>query len=207
MKIIVLCCLLTFYGCTSKHVTTTWKAGRVTAKYNHVLVVAIVPGEDSNLRKKIELDFSAGLETMGYNALPAFSTFGFKGLSGLGEENTYLKLCSNGIDAVLIVALVNKTRQTYQTTGKTYIYPNSYYYRRIWNYSNLTDDDVSPKKYFWESILFNLSTLEAVTTIRTTPFIKTGQETINNKLAAMFIKKLYQEKVLRKQEPIQFKAF
>lgn len=208
MKWIAACYLLTaLCSCVSHQVTTTWKAEHISPPTSgRVVVVAILPDKDSLTRKKIEKEAAEMLESLNYQAVSAVSAFGPKGLSGLGEETTYSKLCSNGIDAVMIIALVHKTKQTYYQAGKTYRQPHSYYYDRIWNYKRSLLDTAGGKEektqYFWESILFDLSTLEALHTARTKAFAKRDIENTSNDLAKQIIKNMVREKVLNKQEPL-----
>lgn len=211
MKSITACCLLLFaVSCTGpRHITTTWKATQATETYEHVLVVAILPDEDTVLRKKIEQGFTSELNGLGYQAESALTKFGADGLRQLGEESTYLELHNTGIEAVLIIALAGKTNQSYHRAGKAYVHPNSYYYRRIWDYKkNLVDTTAARQEapYFWEGILFNLSTLEAIATIRTQPFTQSQQAPVNDELAKLFLKKLLHEKVITKKA-VSPKAF
>jgi hypothetical protein len=196
------CLLATLYSCSSRYMTTTWKADVIApARYDQVMVVAIVPEEDSLLRKTIETDVVNGLAGLGYHAVSAQARFGPKGLSGLGEGNTYLKLCEAGIDAVMTVALIRKTNQTYRQKGEAYVHPNSFYYNRIWNYKNFSIDvPEEATQYFWESIFFDPGTLEAVITVRTEPFAKTRQEKINTELADGIIRKMLSEDILQRKK-------
>lgn len=200
VAIITACSLLTvLYGCTPRRITTTWKPDHVLpASYNRILVVGILPEKDSLLRKQIEKDLSNSLQQLGYQAIPANIMFGLKGLSDLGQENTYLKLCSNDIDAVLTVALVRETKESLSPAGKIYEDPNSYYYTRIWSYKHLQADE-SPAtiktEYFWEAILFDLAALEAAATFKTRPFTTSGEAKVTNDLARLLTKKLTREDV------------
>src|SRR5882757_6020719 len=95
------CCILVILGgCSSQRIVTTWKTDRLTdVHYKKILVVAILPDKDSALRRKTENNFVLALQQLGYNAISALEEFGAKGLSNSGQENTYLKLYNNGIDA------------------------------------------------------------------------------------------------------------
>lgn len=209
MKIILLgflCAML--YSCSSPRITTTWKAEPVHSEnYRRILVVTILPEADSLLRKTIEAQTVSALNSMGYQAKSAVSTFGPKGLAASGEEDTYLKLCTSGIDAVLTFALISE--ESHYAAINPYMHSNNYYYNRIWSYKKMQADTINTDPeidYFWESMLFDLATLEAVSTIRTRTFTKDGGQKITNDLADLVIRKMTKEKVLEKKNS-NLKAF
>ena len=61
-----------------------------------------------------------------------------------------------------------------QNSGRSqYLHPNSYYYNRMWNYKKMQTGLNYSKpgtKYFWETIMFDLLTLQAIGMVRTLPF-------------------------------------
>lgn len=198
--------LVVLSSCSSQRIVTTWKSNHVeTLGYKRILVVAILPDKDIALREKTENSFVSTLEQTGYKTGSALKEFGAKGLSNSGQENTYLKLYNSGYDAVLTVALIRKTKQNFHRPGQAYIHPNSYYYNRIWEYKNIQAEDTSfenagEPEYFWETILFDLSSLEAACTVRTQPFAKDKEQETNDNLAKRIIRKITREKVLQKQK-------
>jgi hypothetical protein len=101
----------------------------------------------------------------------ALHEFGPKGLANLGEEETYIKLCSKGIDAVITIALIDKGKEIKSKSHKAAGYPGKYYYDRIWNYkiiqAEFTNGNLEEAEYFWETILFDLAALEPQCTIQT----------------------------------------
>jgi hypothetical protein len=202
--------LLILSGCSSHRIITTWKADpvSVTSRYK-ILVIAIVPEEDSTLREQTEKNVVATLEDMGYQAMSAIGQFGPKGLSAPGEQGTYVKLCDAGIDAVITMALIPTTKKTDQWNTSEYMHPNSYYYHRIWNYRTIQDEHKNyQSEYVWESILFDLATLQAFVTVRTNPSAKKEQIQSSNEFTNRLIKKMIKEKVLKKKiEPNYLKPF
>lgn len=114
MKLTIICFLLTTLSCcSSNRIITVWKtSSSYKTEFKQVLVVAILPEEDSLLRKQIENDATINLKNFGYPAISALEHFGAKGLANMGEEATYIKLCNSGIDFVLTIALNPKTKET-----------------------------------------------------------------------------------------------
>jgi hypothetical protein len=191
-------------GCASQRITTTWKTEYISPpEHQRILVVTILPDQDTSDRKVIEQNFTAILNGLGYQAVSAVSEYGLKGLANLGEENTYTKLHNSGIDAVLIVALVNTLKERNQRPANVYTYPNAYYYRRIWNYKNTLvqpgADTSKHDRYSWESLLFDLSKLEVDCAVRTPSSSKAEQLKMNDDMARKIIQKMVKEKTLKQK--------
>jgi hypothetical protein len=211
MRIILVFSLLVLLsGCGPQKITTTYRVEPAfPRRYQTILVVAVLPDADSMLRKTIETETVVSLTSYGYNTVSAIAVFGPKGLAAAGEEATYLKLCSNEIDAVMTLALVPKGKEIYHPGTSQYIHTNNYYYNRIWDYKKMQPDMVlaNPEdEYYWESILFDLRTLQATSIIRTRPFTTYNREKINNSLVRMIMKKMTKEKIIRKRSE-KLKAF
>lgn len=168
------------------------------------MIAGIVKTGNDSFRLKMETHFADDLRNMGYDAVSALQEFGPGGLANLSEEETYIKLCTRGIDAVIVIVLIDESKEKQQPFRKSYGSPNKYYYTRIWNYKNiqaeLTDeyykDDTS---YFWESILFNLRTLEAEYTIQTKTFKNIREEMMAHDFEKKIIKKMVKEKIITDQ--------
>ena len=141
------------------------------------MVVGIVKDSSPALRKFIEDSFVQDLRSIGYNAVSALQEFGAKGLTDIEQEATYLKLCNNGIDAVITVALLDKEKERYHTPSRIKYYSGPYYYNRIWSYRHMQAEAIPAShfsnletKYLWESILFDLQTLSPVYVAQTKSF-------------------------------------
>ena len=89
-----------------------------------------MPGEDSLLRRLIENEATVKLKELGYPSISALEHFGAKGLADMGEEATYIKLCNSGIDFVLTIAFIYKTKEKSYGSEGSLLYPGSYYYNR-----------------------------------------------------------------------------
>jgi hypothetical protein len=202
----ILFIMLMIGSCSANRMVTSWKTQHLTPViYHRVLVVAILPDEDSATRDKIETSFTAALHNLGYyNVVTSLAEFGRSGLRNLGQDETYIKLCNSGIDAVLTIALVNRTKETSRSPATARTHPNNYFYNRIFEYKTLLTepgDRTENEQYFWETILFDLSKLEAVTAIQTVPSSKPGQLKMGNDLSRRILKTMVKEKTLKKQLP------
>jgi len=192
-------------GCGAPVIKTTWKAQHnIQPIYNKILVVAITDEQDVTLRKQLEKTLSDDLMKLGYKVVSALEEYGPKGLAASSEAETYIKLRNTGIDAVITMALIDKDKEVYQKQKKKYRYPSNYYYNRIWNYRQIQpeaikDEDLVNKEFFWESILFDLKTLEPQSTMQTKPFTPDMTESKGKEYEKKIIHKMVKEKILRKQ--------
>jgi len=198
-------------GCSSQNILITSNKYHFPLHHSKIMTVGVIKSDNDSMRIRIEKGITADLSGIGYYAVSALEEFGPKGLANLDQQETYLKLCNHGIDAVITVALIDKTKEKQFKTQRSYAYTNTYYYNRIWNYKNIQADLVDKNftvksEYFWEAILFNLSTLEAECTIQSSSF-----NSLDDKKAGQFekqvVKKMIREKILRKQNIKTLKPF
>lgn len=198
-------------SCSSPYILITSKKYHFPLNYSKIMTVGVIKGDNDSIRICVEKSITEDLRAIGYNAVSGLEEFGSKGLTNLDQEETYLKLCNRGIDAIIIVALIDKSKENQFKTRRSYAYTNTYYYNRIWNYKNIQADLVDKNSSvkidcFWEAILFNLSTLEAECTIQSASFTLS-----ENKIAGQFekqiVKKMIDENILRKQNVKSLKPF
>src|SRR5688572_11861124 len=162
-KLPILCFLLfALSACSSRRIIMVWKQEHTySTLFKQIMVAAVLPEKDSLIRKNTESEFASNLNDVSYPAIPAFEYFKNRGSARMDQEGTYIRLCESGIDYVLIVALVPVTKNKYDENSRSSFYTNNYYYNRIWEYKNKLDDtknNIGP--CFYESILFDLSTLQ-----------------------------------------------
>lgn len=200
---------LFFCSCSSPRITATWKTEPIfRERYFRILVIAVLPEADSVLRKTIETEAARTLSSYGYHAVSAVSTFGAGGLAAGSQEATYLKLCDSGIDAVMTFALVPENESRYAGASQ-YLHPNSYYYNRMWNYKKMQTElnySRTETNYFWETIIFDLLTLQAIGMVRTYSFSDYQQNKITNEVADLVLQKMLKEKIIQKKHTY-LKAF
>jgi hypothetical protein len=196
-------------GCGANRTVTAWETYHIApSPYSRILVVAILPDEDSLVRENIETSFSTALSNLGYKTVTAISEFGRTGLRDMGKDETYIKVREKGIDAVITIALVNRTRENSTLPAAAHNYRNNFYFNRIFQYKdNLTQPGTNTRneEYYWECLLFDLAKLEATIAVQTVPSSKPAQVKKGNDLARHLIRKMVREKTLKRQRPL--KAF
>jgi hypothetical protein len=200
--IFFLLAILMIAGCRSSHIILAYKnPNRPRQEYKRIVVAGIVKSENDSLRIQIEKWFADDLKKLGYNAVSATDEFGPGNFGVEGQAETYRKLCGKGIDAVITIALVDKSKEKNSQPRKVYGYPNNYYYDRVWNYknilANLSDEsNQNNSGYFWESIFFDLSTLEAQCTVQTRSFNVMDEKKISRDFENQIIYKMVRQKIL-----------
>jgi hypothetical protein len=205
--------LLVLIGCSTYRSASTWKVpGRFTKQYNKLLVVGIVHDSDLTLRQKMEAQFVSDLQDLGYMAVSALAEFGPNGLLNLAQEDTYLMLCGKGIDGVVTLALIDKRKEEQFIPAQVVYRSSMYYYDRIWNYRKIRADvqnaalpSANAEAYRWESIFFDLTTLEPVFTIQTKSFEPLAAEEQAHRYGKNILSSMVKNKVLKKQ-PQQVKT-
>ena len=205
--------LLLVIGCSTYRSASTWKVpGRFTKQYNKLLVVGIVHDSDLTLRQKMEAQFVSDLQDLGYMAVSALAEFGPNGLSNLAQEDTYLMLYSKGIDGVVTLALIDKRKEEQFIPAQVVYRSSMYYYDRIWNYRKIRADvqnaalpSADAEAYRWESIFFDLTTLEPVFTIQTKSFEPLAADEQAHRYGKTILSSMVKNKVLKKQ-PQQVKS-
>lgn len=153
------------FACSTSKITSTWKAENVQPQsFKKVLVLGLINEPDRTIREKMEADIVANLENLGYTAICSCDEFGPKAFENMTEQQALAKLGNSGIDAVLTIVLLDKTKEKFYVPGKTYYSPYSVYQGRFWGYYNTMHSRVyepgyyvTDTKYFWESNLYSIT--------------------------------------------------
>ena len=108
----ILLSTILFYSCSSNSkIISSWKATSNLRDYKKIMVVGIIKDSSTALRKKMETHLVNDFRSVGYDAVSALEEFGVGGLAGLEQEETYIKLCNKGIDAVNSVRIHHQKSQ------------------------------------------------------------------------------------------------
>ncbi len=194
-------------SCATSYTATSWKAQNlVSGPYSKIMVIGVIKSSDTTLRRKMEVNFVNDLRKLGYNAVSALEEYGPKGLSNLAQEATYVKLCSRGIDAIITIALLDKTKGDQEMNSGAKYYSDLYFYNHILNYKKMqadvtdtTGDHRTEKQLFLESILFDLQTLQPIYVFETKPFDETSFNSIQFNYGKVVIKDMLTRKILTRQ--------
>jgi len=206
--------MLLLLSCSTSRITSTWKAENVQAKkYNKILVLGLIRESDRSIREKMEQHLLGDLKEHGYNAICACEEFGPKTFENMAEKEAIAKLGNSGIDAVLTIVLLDKTKERYYVPGRIYYSPYYNYHNRFWGYyTTMYDRIYSPgyyevsTKYFWESNLYDMDSKQLVYSVQTQSFDPSSSEILAHEYGKLIVNSMVKNKVLTTQTP-PLKAF
>lgn len=208
-QILIGAALLLMMGCgTSSRITSSWKTDSVqTNKFKKIIVLGLITEKDRSLREKMEQHLVADLKALGYNAVCSCDEYNPKAFENMTEEQAISKLRNSGVDAVLTVVLLDKTREKQYVPGRVYYSPYSIYHNRFWRYSRVMYDRiytqgyyVTDTKYFWESNLYDLTNNELIYSSQSQSFDSPGSENLADEYGEMIVKDMVKKSVLADQK-------
>ena len=208
---LLLVALFTFTSCTSSRITISWKSPDAQQKkYKKILVLGLLREKDHSLRSKIEEHIAGDLRNLGYDATCSCIEYSPKTFENVNEEEAIKKLTGGGIDAVLTVVLLDKTKERYYIPRRIINTPYSIYYDHWWGYYNTMYDriyengyyDVSTK-YFWESNFYDLQTKQLVYSAQTESFDPGSAESLAHEYGKLIVSNMVKNKVLEDQTKVE----
>ena len=144
-------------------ITSSWKSPEATnLDSKKVMVVALLPEKDRELQKNMEDQLVEELKAKGVEAVSAFATFGPKYFPQ-DEQKALDKLHETGIDGVLTIVLLDKTKEKSFNPGRVDIFPVGYYrtwfgyYRTVYSRIYTPGYYTTSTKLYWESNLYDLT--------------------------------------------------
>ena len=158
--------LMMMAACTSTKLTSSWKTNDAQLqKDKKIMVMALVPDREKQLRALMEDNLVTELRKEGFNAASAFREYGPDAFDGKTTEKAAIaKLRGSDAGQVLTVVLLNKARQRDFVPGPAYGPYGPYpYYGGFWPYYSRWYGAMyqpgyyqSNIRYQWESNLYDL---------------------------------------------------
>jgi hypothetical protein len=198
---------------TGSYITSSWKAPNVQPqKYNKVLVLGLIREADRTIREKMEEHLVADLKELGYNVVCSCDEFNPKKFEDMTEKEAITKLSNSGIDAVLTIVLLDKTKERYYVPGRVYYSPYYIYQNRFWGYYRTMYDRIySPDyyvvdtKYFWESNFYDLKTKELLYSAQSQSFAPSNTESLAHEYGQMIVKNMVKSNILVRQGEVNLR--
>lgn len=208
-KVLKLALLLLFIaaGCgPSSKITSTWKADSLTPKkFKKIVVVGIIREADRTLREKMEQHLAADLRDLGYDASCSCDEYSPKTFENMNEEQVIGKMRNAGVDAVLTVVLLDKTKERYYVPGRVRYTPYVVYHNRFWIYTRTVYDRIYTEgyynentKYFWETNLYDLTekSQQLIYSAQSQSFDPVSSETLGHEYGQMIAADMVKNNVL-----------
>jgi hypothetical protein len=204
---IVLVALLLGCGPTS-HITSSWKAENVYPKqYKKIVVLGLIREADRSIREKMEQHIVGDLTDLGYKAVCSCDEYNPKAFEGMNEQEAISKLRKDGIDAVLTVTLLDKTRERYYVPGRVYYSPYYIYQHRFYGYYQTMFDRIYSEgyyvmntKYFWESNFYDLESNQLIYSAQSQSFDPDNAESLSHEYGKMIVMNMVKNNILSKQK-------
>ncbi len=200
-------------GCSSSRITSSWKSDRTQPQtFKKIIVLGLIRENDRHLRESMEQQLVTGLRNLGYDATCSCDEYNPKAFENLTEEQALAKLKNSGVDAVMTIVLLDKTRERYYVPGRVQYTPYRMYYNRFWGYSRTMYGRIYSEgyytedtKYFWESNLYALNENELIYSAQSQSFDPASSEKMGEEHAVMLTRDMLKKKVLSdlKTEPVK----
>lgn len=155
--------LLWMTACTSTKLTSSWKTPDARLQQDaKIMVIALVPPRERNLRILMENNLVTELRKAGYDAVSAYATYGPEDNIGKGDESAaFNKFRNSGVGQVMTIVMADKSRERSYVPG--YVGYGPYYggfwpYYRGW-YGAMYDPGYYQVnvKYQWDTNLYDLN--------------------------------------------------
>ena len=195
-------------SCSSTQITHSWKAQNIpTGQYKKILVVALNGEKDMRARQGMEDHLAGDLATVGYHTLSSLREFGPKSFEGMNDDQVISKLQNSGIDAVLTIVLLDKSREKYYYPDRIFYSPYVIYQGHFPGYySTMSTRIYSPgyytvnTRYFWESNFYNVTSKELLYSVQTESFDPASTDKLAHEYGKMIVDDMVKNKVLVKKE-------
>ena len=200
---------LILFSCATSRITSTWKAENVEVKkYNRVLVLGLIRESDRSIREKMEEHLVADLRELGYSAMCACDEYGPKTFENMTEKEALDKLTNSGIDAVLTIVLLDKTKERHYVPGYMNYTPYVMYHNHFWGYYTTMYDRIYSAgyyavdtKYFWESNLYDMQSKQLIYSVQTRSFDPASTASLAHEYGQLIVSDLAKQKVMVPQSP------
>jgi hypothetical protein len=193
-------------SCTSSRITSSWKeAASTPGAYKKIMVIALSQ-PDNALKEQMEKHLLGDLKSHGIQGLSAYQQYGPKAFDKLDEQTALEKIQNTGVDAILTIVLLDKSKERRFAGDYMHGRPYAVYYNRFWGYyTTLYNRIYSPgyyvtnTEYFWESNLYDAASKKLVYSVQTKSFNPKNSEALAHEYGLLIISNMIQQKVLTEQ--------
>jgi hypothetical protein len=166
--------------------------------------MALVNDKDRSLKSNIENHLVEDLTSKHISAISSMELYGPNAFLGNTEKVAIDKLNNTGIDGVLTIVLLDKTKERYYVPGRVYYSPYGIYHRRFWGYySTLYERVYEPgyysenTNYFWESNFYDLQNKELLYSVQTKSFNPGDAASLGHEYGKMICESLLKTGIIR----------
>jgi hypothetical protein len=144
-------------SCKSTKIISTWKAPDLPPqKFEKVLVVGLMGPKDQELKENIENAMAEQLRLIGTNAVTSTKQYGPKTFRSMSEEDVVKMLAGDNFDGVMVVSLIDKSKDRYYTPGTIFYTPYGGIRRHFWPYYMVMYDRIYTPGYYTTTTEYTL---------------------------------------------------
>jgi len=211
MKLSVSILVLLLFSCgPTSQITHAWKApDQVPVKFDKLMVVCLEGNKDRNLREQMETHLVEDLNQIGINAISSLQEYGPKEFRTMNEEELLNQLKNTGVDGVITIALLDKSKERQYVPGRVYYSPYVIYHRHFWGYYTTIYDRIytpgyytTNTTYFWESNLYDVRDKKLIASIQTESFDPASTQRLAHEYGQLIVNYLVDNKLLDKGEVV-----
>lgn|SRR5690606_14970763 len=200
--------LLFISGCSSTRLISSWKAPDGEVKqHNKILVLGLMHAKYREIRENIEEAVVHDLNMLNISSGAAYTEYGPKAFEKLTEEEALGKIHDNGYDAVLVVALLDRTKDKNYSPGNVTYRPYTYY-NYFWGYYQTVFGRIYQPGYYSETTsyileanLYDLSSKKLEYSAQTKSFDPSSARTLGIELAKTILSDMKTKGVLISSSP------
>lgn len=191
-------------GCTSSRLVYSWMSPDIQPrKFNKIMVVALIKDTDRQLQQQMEMHLVGDLKDKGYEAVSSIGELGPRAFDKMDEDAVLDKLKSNGVEAVMTVVMLDKSKERYYVAGRVIYSPYGLYHNRFYGYYiTMYDRIYTPgyyevsTRYFWESNLYDLSEKKLLYSVQTESFDPSNAATQAHEYGQLIVKDMIEKQVV-----------
>lgn len=144
-------------GCASAKMVDSWHANEPVQPFTNVVVLAMVPPQDTLLREQLENRMSELLCGIGYYTRSAQEAYGADAFCKLCREEVLAKMKKEGVEAVVTVSLVGiSERPTKQVAAHVSEVNLFDYQKSTTEHLKVLGYDQPGRLYYWETNLYRV---------------------------------------------------
>lgn len=167
------------------------------------MVVALIKDTDRQLQQQMEMHLVGDLKDKGYEAVSSIGELGPRAFDKMDEDAVLDKLKSNGVEAVMTVVMLDKSKERYYVPGRVIYSPYGLYHNRFYGYYiTMYDRIYTPgyyevsTRYFWESNLYDLSEKKLLYAVQTESFDPSNAATQAHEYGQLIVKDMIEKQVV-----------
>jgi hypothetical protein len=191
-------------ACSSTNVTNSWKDKDIAqANFRKVLVIAMLPEKDRNLRQQMENEMVDDLAKKGYAAISSYAEYGPKAFAGMNEKQVLQQLDRNKVDGVITVGLLNTEESENYVPGSVRYEPYAVVYNRFWRtYQTYYNRTYTPgytdrqTNYFFETNLYDVNSNKLLYSAQSKSFDPASANQIAHEVSKAVVKDMKKNGIL-----------